>query len=470
MADLDPGSEFAGHRIEGVAGRGGMGVVYRAVHVALNRTVAVKVLTAELARERDFRDRFRSESKLAAAIDHPNVVPIFDAGEEDGLPFVTMRYVDGTDLRELGARGPLDPGRAAAIVAQAAAALDAAHARGLVHRDVKPGNVLIEDPGGSEHVYLTDFGLTKEVSGDPGLTETGNWVGTVDYAAPEQIRAQPVDARADVYALGGVLYWALTGRVPYPRDSDLAKMRAHLEDPPPELPDGVAPALGEVVARAMAKDPAERFPSAGELGQAALRAAGDGRPRPGPPAPAAGRDADDTRQLPVARAARRRRELIALVGAGGVALLLLALALAGAFSGSDGEPAPNAGGTPATAGRTPTNAEVRRLLQTYADRYGAADAAGLGALLAPDAVRRNGGGPPQDRAQAIAAYRGQFARLRDLSYRLSDLRQERRPGGATVSGRYAIESSEGTTTGRITFGLVERRGRLLIRRLDVRPD
>jgi protein kinase-like protein len=473
MADLQPGSVFAGYRIEGVAGRGGMGVVYRAVQLTLNRTVAVKVLPADLADAEQFRERFRVESEIAASIDHPNVIPIYDAGEEGGSLYVTMRYVDGTDLRELVARAPLDPRTAAAIVNDAAQALDAAHARGLVHRDVKPGNVLIEDPGGSDHVFLTDFGLTKDVSADPGLTETGNWLGTVDYAAPEQIRAKPVDARADVYALGGVLYWALTGRVPYPRESDLAKMYAHLNEPPPQPPARAATAaLRDVIARAMAKDPADRYQSAGQLGRAALVAAADG----GAGAPAAaspgGRAEAATRTLPVARGERQARSgrWLAIAGAAAVIAGVALLALAGAFDGGgDGGSKTSGGAAQEDAARTPTTAEVTDLLQTYADRYGAEDAAGLGALLTPDAVRHTAGQAAEDRSQAIADYRRQFAELTNPSYRLSELRQRKRAGAVTVSGRYAIASASGTTTGRVVFDLVKRDGRVAIRRLEIRP-
>ena len=268
MVDLAPGSVFAGHRIEGIAGRGGMGVVYEAVHLTLGRRVALKLIAPEIADSSEFRQRFRRESRIAASLDHPHVIPIYDAGGAGGLVYVTMRFVEGTDLRALA---PLEPRRAARVLAQAARALDAAHARGLVHRDVKPGNVLIEHRDDHDHVFLTDFGLAKEVSADAGLTPTGNWLGTVDFAAPEQIRGRPVDARADVYALGGVLFWALTGRVPYPREDDMAKMLAHLNDPPPSAP-GVPPEFDAVIRRAMAKAPGERFPSAGELGKAALKA------------------------------------------------------------------------------------------------------------------------------------------------------------------------------------------------------
>ena len=275
MADLSPGSEFAGYRIESVAGQGGMGVVLRATQLALDRPVALKVIVPELADDLDFRARFKRESLLAASIDHTNVIPVYEAGESDGWLFISMRWVEGSDVRSLIARaGSLDPERAVTIVERVGAALDAAHNHGLVHRDVKPANVLTTG-GAEEHVYLTDFGLTKRAASAGGLTHTGHFVGTADYAAPEQIRGERADARADVYALGCMLYQAVTGRVPFDRDSEVAKMYAHLNDPPPAISQ-VAPhlpvALDAVVERALAKDPADRFPSAGDLARAARAA------------------------------------------------------------------------------------------------------------------------------------------------------------------------------------------------------
>src|SRR3954453_23549614 len=210
-ADLSAGAEFGGHRIDGVLGRGGMGVVYRVTDLRLNRAVALKVITPALSADEDFRRRFERESQLAASVHQGNVVTIYQAGEADGLLFVTMELVEGTDLRGLMTeRGRIDIPTAAAIVTQVATALDAAHASSLVHRDGKPANVLI---GGSSplHVYLTDFGLTKRTSSQSGITKTGLFVGTIDYAAPEQIKGWPVDARADVYALGCVLFEMLAG-------------------------------------------------------------------------------------------------------------------------------------------------------------------------------------------------------------------------------------------------------------------
>ena len=271
MPEFAPGDVFVNHRIQGLAGRGGMGVVYRALDLDLDRTVALKVITPALADDPDFRARFVAESKAAASIEHPHVIPVYYAGEREGVLFIVMRFVDGPDLRALvRAEGNLDAERAAQIVAQVGGALDAAHAHGLVHRDVKPANVLL---GAEDHAYLTDFGLTKrEASTGAGLSKPGGWVGTLGFVAPEQIRGERVDARTDVYALGCVLVHALTGGAPYIRDSDEATLWAHLNDPPPV--DRVPKEFAGVVGRALSKDPADRFPSAGDLGRAALAAAG----------------------------------------------------------------------------------------------------------------------------------------------------------------------------------------------------
>ncbi|HEY6759827.1 MAG TPA: serine/threonine-protein kinase, partial [Baekduia sp.] len=226
--ELQPGDEFAGYRVTGVAGRGGMGVVYRAEQLDLQRPVALKLIATPLARDEAFRERFVRESRAAAAIDHPNVVPVYSAGEDDGRLYLAMRFVDGENLRTLVHReGPMEPARAASVIAQIGNALDAAHARGLVHRDIKPANVLLD----GQHAYLTDFGLTKRLTGETTMTGSGRWVGTLGYIAPEQIRGEGVDARADVYALGCLLFYVLTGVAPYRRDSDEATLYAHLNDP-----------------------------------------------------------------------------------------------------------------------------------------------------------------------------------------------------------------------------------------------
>lgn len=277
---VEIGSTLGGYRIEGIIGQGGMGVVYRATQLRLHRTVALKVIAPELANDPSFRERFDRESTVTASIDHPHVVPVHEANELDGLLYIVMRYVEGQDLCSvISDSGRLDPVRAARLIAQVGAALDAAHVRGMVHRDVKPGNILVSGRPPEEHAYLTDFGLTKQVASDQGLTRTGEWVGTLDYVAPEQIEGRMVDARTDVYALGCVLYEALTGQVPFQRDSSVAKMFAHMNDPAPPMADTVPnlpSALDEVVRRAMAKDPADRYLSAGDFGRSAVAAAAGG--------------------------------------------------------------------------------------------------------------------------------------------------------------------------------------------------
>jgi DNA-binding NarL/FixJ family response regulator len=277
VTEVTAGSTFAGHRIDGVAGAGGMGIVYRATDLTLDRPVALKLIAPALAADPVFRARFERECRLAAALDHPHIVEIFHAGEESGRLYVTMRYVDGTDLKTLLARERwLDPARAVAIVDQVAGALDEAHGHGLVHRDVKPANVLIAGRAGRDWAYLTDFGVTKDrATSDTALTGTGIAIGSVDYMAPEQAQVTDVDARADVYALGCILFHAVTGSVPFIRGNDLQRMWAHVHEPPPapsSVDSRLAPALDEVVLRALAKDPAERYQSAGELGRAAVAA------------------------------------------------------------------------------------------------------------------------------------------------------------------------------------------------------
>jgi streptogramin lyase len=275
MGLMAPGTLFAGHRIEAVVGRGGMGVVYRARQLDLDRVVALKVIAPELLEDPEMRHRFVGEARTAAAIEHPNVIPLHYVGEEDGVAFLAMRFVDGVDVGGLvRAAGPLAPARAANVAAQAGAALDAIHSAGLVHRDVKPANLMV---AAADHVYLTDFGLAKHTVGRAGVTRSGQWVGTLDYVAPEQIRGGRIDARADVYALGAVLYFMLTGHVPYEHEGDEAKLWAHLTDPPPKPSrrgDGVPRALDRVVQRALAKLPEQRQPSAGDLGRATLAAVG----------------------------------------------------------------------------------------------------------------------------------------------------------------------------------------------------
>jgi DNA-binding beta-propeller fold protein YncE/predicted Ser/Thr protein kinase len=269
-AELPVGSELAGYRVDGLLGRGGMSVVYLADDPRLRRGVALKLIAPELAGDDGFRERFLAESKLAASLEHPNVVPIYEAGESDGELYIAMRHVEGGDLRRLLDGGALAPERALAICGQIAAALDAAHARGLVHRDVKPSNVLLD---ADEHVYLADFGLTRRIA-DPGGAD-GRSLGTPAYLAPEQIRGEPVDGRADQYALGCLLYECLTGEPPFRHESDAALLYAHLEREPPARGD----ALDPVIAKALAKEPEERYPSCAALVADAREALGLAEPR-----------------------------------------------------------------------------------------------------------------------------------------------------------------------------------------------
>ena len=291
--------EVPGYRIEGEAGRGGWSVVYRAVELASGRPVALKVIAPELVGDPGFTIRFRHECEFLARVEHPHVPALLAHGPGHAV----MQWVEGTPLTELA---PLDPARAARIVAQVGSALDAMHARGLVHRDVKPQNVLVES---GDHAYLTDFGLAKEISSDPGLTAEGRWLGTADYAAPEQIRGLPTDARSDVYSLGCVLGFAVTGSVPYPRATPAATMQAHLHEPVPQLPPPHH-ALNGVLARALAKDPDWRFRTAGDLGRAAVAVTGGTRRR---------------------RPSRR----VLVVAAASVAVLVAAVAVALLLTGDD---------------------------------------------------------------------------------------------------------------------------------------
>jgi serine/threonine protein kinase len=283
-AELRPGSTFAGYRIEELVGVGGMGHVYRATELENERAVALKLLLPRLTSDAGFRARFERESRLAVGLEHPHVVRVHAAGEADGVLYLVMEHVAGVDLGAIIAdRDRLHPRHAALLVSQVGSALDAADGQGLVHRDVKPGNVLVVDREGSPHAYLADFGLSKRADSVSGLTRTGQWVGTIDYAAPEQLQAEDVDHRTDVYALGALLYHALTGEVPFPRERDVDKLVAHLSDPPPVVTNAAPDVPGrfdEIVQRAMAKRPEDRYESAGDLGRDALAAAGDASPAP----------------------------------------------------------------------------------------------------------------------------------------------------------------------------------------------
>jgi serine/threonine protein kinase/DNA-binding beta-propeller fold protein YncE len=337
IADSRIGTTIAGYRIESVLGRGGMGVVYLAEQVALGRKVALKVLAPELAEDPRFRERFLRESRVAASLEDPNILPVYEAGEADGVLFIAMRYVRGTDLRHLiDEHGPLEPARAVAILAQVASALDAAHAEGLIHRDVKPGNVLLV-PGTPDKVYLADFGLTKRATSDSGVTGTGQFVGTLDYAAPEQFTGEPLTPATDVYSLGGVLYECLVGEPPFPRDREAAVLHAHLNEPPPkptEKRPELPPAIDAVVAKAMAKSPGERYARAGDLARTARDAIGWTREERAPAQP------------------RSRRLALAAAGAAALAAGLAVILLtrgASTQSGSPGTTSPGLSSPSATS-------------------------------------------------------------------------------------------------------------------------
>jgi predicted Ser/Thr protein kinase len=310
------GTVVAGFRIEAIIGEGAMGAVYLASDVETGAVVALKLLSPALARDERFRRRFLRESEVAASLEHPNIVPTIRAGEdESGVLYLAMAYINGSDLRALLRReGSLEPPRAVALVGHVASALDAAHNAGLVHRDVKPGNILVTSTADAEHAYVCDFGLARHVSSVGSLTGDRGFVGTVDYVPPEQIEGRPVDARADVYSLGCVLYELLTGSRPLDRESELAVVFAHLhEQPPPvtelrpELPD----AFDAVVGTALSKSPDERYSSCGEL-SAAARAALGGR---------------------VVRRRRPRRRLV-IVGAGALGAGAVAVAAVVAMTGT----------------------------------------------------------------------------------------------------------------------------------------
>jgi hypothetical protein len=522
VAELEPGDEFAGCRIEAVAGRGGMGVVYRATELSLGRPVALKLLTPDRAGDSAFRERFQRESRMAAAIDHPNVIPVYAAGESDGLLYLVMRYVGGTDLHALlREERRLDPERAADIVAQVAAALDAAHEAGLVHRDVKPANVLLAD----DHAYLSDFGLTRLAGSDTQLTESGQWVGTVEYCAPEHLRGERTDARADVYSLGCVLFAALTGKAPFAHGTVPATMYAHIHEPPP-MPSsrGVPHEFDRVMARALAKMPDDRYPSAGDLGRAALAAA-RGEPvtesersvAVGPAAPDeaatvvngtaheataitswdhAAHDAtavtswddgahedetavadDDPRRFwstpPASESAAeepagaptkvvRPRRWPYQIAAG--LLVFAALVAIGLIAGQVFD---DPGGAASRTGPLSEN-EVRDTAQAFADAYADEDPAALRATLSRDVVRVLPGGRSQGRDQVVDQYQRQF----DGKVKGYDLEDLTVTGGRAgrASGSYRVDRDGGDPyEGRIVFGVVRERGEPRIKLIAATP-
>jgi hypothetical protein len=490
MAELAPGTTFAGCRIEGVLGRGGMGVIYRATEQRLGRPVALKLIATEQASDPDVRERFEREARLTASIEHPNVIPVYAAGEEDGHLYLVMRYVPGTDLHALLQReGRLPPARAAAIVAQVGEALDAAHAAGLVHRDVKPANVLLA----GEHVYLSDFGITRVQSADTSITDRGNWVGTVDFMSPEHLCGEPTDARSDVYALGCVLFMALTGQPPFRRETVPATISAHLHElsPRPSDTPGVPEAFDRVIARALAKEPGDRYPSAGDLGRAAVAAAVGHAPVAPRGSVATGaataEEAEPTRVAPAAaetlvasqaalatavaerpprtgdreaqpppprrpagvRVQRGRRRKVALGAT--VVVLALPAALAVRWVTSGG-----------TATGPLSTGEVRDVAQSFADAYTNEDDAALRRLLTPGVRRVSPTDRQAGRNAVVGEYHRQFAGSTVQRYALDGLQAT---GGRVgrASARYVVtRKGAPPITGKLVLGVVRREGRAVI--------
>jgi serine/threonine-protein kinase len=479
VTDVLEGAHIAGCRIETVAGRGGMGIVYRATQISLGRPVALKLIAPEHAADGDFRERFQRESRMAAAIDHPNVIPVYEAGEEDGRLYLVMRWVAGTDLhRLLRAEGRIEPERAAAIVNQVAGALDAAHAAGLVHRDVKPANVLLS----GEHAYLADFGLTRFAGADT-LTTAGHFLGTVDYMAPEQFHPGPNDARADVYALACVLFAALTGSPPFLRETVPATMLAHLHDAPPRpsLTAGVPPGFDRVLARALAKAPEDRYPSAGDFGRAALAAAegrsvteeersvargaaaptvSRGRLWSGVEEPVVAAAPAPGEQAPVRHYRARRPRRLWTWASGIVAIAAGVLALA-VVPGGAGTPPP---GDPVSA------SEVRRMANSFASAYAEENEQRISRLLTSDAQRVSPANGQTGRAAVVAAYHGQFAGNQTTGFKLADLQAEGGPSGRATARYRATYKGEPDTTGTMTWIVIRERGRPRITLISARPD
>ena len=485
VADLTPGMEFAGCRVEELVGRGGMGVIYRATDLRLERPVAIKLIAAERASDSGFRRRFEREARVTAAIDHPNVIPVYAAGEENGHLYLVMRWVAGLDLQALlRTEGRLSPERSARLVEQVAAALDAAHAAGLVHRDIKPANVLLA----GDHVYLSDFGITRADSGT-SITDTGEWLGTVDFMSPEHLRGERTTPRSDVYAVGCLLHCCLTGRPPFARSTPAATILAHLDDDPPRASDapGVPAGFDAVIARALAKDPAQRYASAGELGRAA-RAVIDAAPvggalataahdRPGPVRTAATRvapkrsaagDNGQTAEAPT-RVFAQPEETVALtrtrrlprwpirVSVGGLVVAALIVAIVLLTSGGQ-------------AGGPLSASEVAAAANSFARAYAHEDAAALARLLAPDVARVSPTGVERGRAAVLAEYRRQFAQGGIEGYRLSHVSIT--PGWVgRLSATYTVPRAGGRAFGgTVVFGVRRLNGRSVIGLIATQPQ
>ncbi len=475
MSELAIGIDIGGCRVDELIGRGGMGVVYRATDLKLNRPVAIKLIATEHATDPAVRRRFEREAQLMAAIDHPNVIPVYAAGEQDGHLYLVMRYIAGTDLHVLlRERTRLEPREASRIVDDLGGALDAAHAAGLVHRDIKPANVLLA----GRHVYLTDFGITRAIDSATRFTDSDEWVGTVDYMSPEHLRGGETDARSDVYALGCLLHTCLTGTPPFHRQSAAATILAHIEDQPPPASDtpGVPRAFDSVLTQALSKKPADRYATAGALGAAAVAAADGnagkrsgpgGRPRspePAPvPVPGNAPGPSPTAVMPGAArpatgvtarlhyyADRRRARLVLAV----VALLVVigaAAALAAALSPSK-----------ATPSGPLSSAEVIGAVRQFASAYSDRNARALARVLAPNAERVSPTAVQHGRTAVVREYELQFRADPIRAYELSDTTVV--PGAVgRVSGRYTVlmRGRAAAITGTVAFG---------VERVDGRPE
>ena len=487
--DLSNGDRFGDFEIIAEAGRGGMGVVYKARQVSLQRLVALKVISPEISDEPDFRSRFERESRLAASIDHPNVVSVHAAGEVEGLSYIAMQWIEGTNVAEALEDGPLELERVVAIGEQMGVALDAAHATGLIHRDIKPGNILLRKLGRREYAYLTDFGIAKRSAIDQGtdLTKAGSVVGTINYMAPEQIHGRAVPS-SDLYALGCVLFEAATGRRPFERESEVATMWAQMNDPRPRPSDvrsGLGPGFDEVIGTALAIDPADRYDDGAELAEA-LRRAGAGVPLPPPtervaaptklavppppppttPPPPSDPTAGDRRpELPTAALPEdgdgdgpsRGLILGGLAAIAAIAAAVAVLLLAGGGSGGDGPT--GGGGTTTTTTTTTTDngndnggdkvgqqsvgqarTEIEALLHSYEQAYSSTDIDGLGALFTDDVSRYGvvggGCGTRNGKPAVLDSYAEQFAANGPLGYTLTGLT----PSAIDVSGEQASSS------------------------------
>jgi serine/threonine-protein kinase len=460
VRELAPGSDFGDWRIDRLIGRGGMGVVYQATDRRLNRPVAIKLIADNRAEDPAFRERFEREAQLTAAIDHPNVIPVYAAGEIDGQLYLATRFVDGTDLQECLRRdGPLHPQRAADVVQQVAEALDAAHAAGLVHRDVKPANVLLS----GRHAYLSDFGLTRSVAAEAQLTDTDERLGTVDFMSPEQLRGRRLDARSDVYALGCLLFTVLTGSPPFHRSTAAATITAHLESPPPRASDhpGVPDEFDEVISRALEKDPERRYPSAGDLGRAAAAAAQGQITRELGHSVARGDAAplEETRPLEVAPTARvalkenKHRNLVVEVVVIAAFLLIALIIIAIALSGGGGD----------DASRPLSSSDVEDAARGFARAYSREDARSLSRLLTPDVQRISASDVQRGRSSVVGAYRSQFRSQVTRAYRLQDLKIESGSVGR-AEARFRVErAGRPPITGTVVIGVERRNGRPRIR-------